>query len=195
MEYLKGCSLRKHMDEKFRKGETFEISRTIKIIILPTCRALAQAHSLGIYHRDLKPDNVIYTEPNRAEIKITDWGLGININKQSMALTGNIGGLGGTPAYCSPEQWFSMGEVDGRTDIFSLGVLFYEMITGKIPLVYESQNTQRRNRPQAPSKINLAISRYLDQCILKMVEFDVANRYQSVWELIIDLESAPDNYS
>ena len=93
---------------------------TINRIILPVCNALAQAHTESIYHRDLKPDNIMYTNSSRSEIKITDGGLEKDINRESIALTAAIGELGGTPGYCAAEQWLSLEDkIDGRVDIFS----------------------------------------------------------------------------
>ena len=97
MEYLSGGSLRKHMEEKFSHGYVFGRKWTINRIILPVCNALAQAHTESIYHRDLKPDNIMYTNSSRSEIKITDWGLGKDVNRESIALTAAIGELGATP--------------------------------------------------------------------------------------------------
>ena len=197
MEYLGGGSLRQHMDEKFSSDEryVFERNWTINRIILPTCNALAQAHSSKIFHRDLKPDNIMYTDPNKAEIKITDWGLGKDINRESLALTAAAGGeIGGTPGYCSPEQWFALDDlIDGRTDIFSVGIIFYEMMTRIRPPSYDN----KMNRPPVdpPSKYHSTISRKLDRCIMKMIDLKPENRQQSIWDLIFDVETLPDNYS
>jgi len=197
MEYLGGGSLRQHMDEKFSSDERYVFERkwTINRIILPTCNALAQAHSSNIFHRDLKPDNIMYTHPNKAEIKITDWGLGKDINRESLALTAAAGGeIGGTPGYCSPEQWFAFDDlIDGRTDIFSLGIIFYEMMTRIRPPSYDN----KMNRPPVdpPSKYHSTISRKLDRCIMKMIDLKPENRQQSIWDLVFDVETLPDNYS
>ena len=197
MEYLGGGSLRQHMDEKFSSDERYVFERkwTINRIILPTCNALAQAHSSNIFHRDLKPDNIMYTDPNKAEIKITDWGLGKDINRESLALTAAAGGeIGGTPGYCSPEQWFAFDDlIDGRTDIFSMGIIFYEMMTRIRPPSYDN----KMNRPPVdpPSKYHSTISRKLDRCIMKMIDLKPENRQQSIWDLIFDVEILPDNYS
>jgi len=197
MEYLGGGSLRQHMDEKFSGNERYVFERkwTINRIILPTCNALAQAHSSNIFHRDLKPDNIMYTDPNKAEIKITDWGLGKDINRESLALTAAAGGeIGGTPGYCSPEQWFAFDNlIDGRTDIFSMGIIFYELMTRIRPPSYDN----KMNRPPVdpPSKYHSTISRMLDRCIMKMIDLKPENRQQSIWDLIFDLETLPDNYS
>ncbi|MFL6357210.1 MAG: protein kinase domain-containing protein [Nitrososphaeraceae archaeon] len=142
----------------------------------------------------LTPAKVGYVVFNSPRIKITDWGLGKDINRQSLALTTRTtdGQIGGTPGYCSPEQWFAFDEVDGRTDIFSLGIIFYEMMTRMRPPSYDDN----MNRPaiEPPSKYHHTISRKLDYCILKMVDLKPENRQQSIWDLIFELETLPDNY-
>ena len=197
MEYLNGGSLRQHMDERFRTEERYVFERrwTINRIMLPVCNVLAQAHSVNIYHRDLKPDNILYTSPDRSEIKIADWGLGKDISRESLALTASSGGqIGGTPGYCSPEQWFAFDDlIDGRADIFSLGIIFYEMMTRKRPPAYDNQ--MKRPSVDTPSKYHSTISRKLDRCISKMIDLKPENRQQSVWDLIYEFETLPDNYS
>jgi len=196
MEYLAGGSLRQHMDEKFDSNDKYVFERkwTINRIILPICNALAQAHSSNIYHRDLKPDNIMYTDPSRAEIRVTDWGLGKDINRESLALTAATGGqIGGTPGYCSPEQWFALGNIDGRTDIFSLGIIFYEMMTRIRPPPYDKE--MKRPIVPLPSKYHTTISRKLDQCLLKMIDMRPENRQHSIWDLITEIETLPDNYA
>lgn len=195
MEYLLGGSLGNHMDDKFKGPYVFHRNWTINSVILPACHALAQAHSAGIYHRDLKPDNILYTSKDRAQIKITDWGLGRDIGRKSIALTASAGQIGGTPGYCAPEQWFALDNIDGRADIYSLGVIFYEMMTGRRPPTYD-QNDTRLKRSKAvdvPSKYHPTITKNLDRCILKMLELHAEKRYQSVWELITEIESLPDS--
>jgi serine/threonine protein kinase len=194
MEYLRGGSLRDHMDDKFKDGYVFQRNWTINNVILPTCHALAQAHSAGIYHRDLKPDNIIYTSNDKAQIKITDWGLGRDIGRKSIALTASLGQIGGTPGYCAPEQWFMFDTIDGRADIYSLGVIFYEMMTGRLPSMYNPRdsNLKRSKVLDPPSKYHPTITKDLDMSILKMLELQAENRYRSVWQLISEIESFPD---
>jgi serine/threonine protein kinase len=170
MEYLGGSSLKDYMAEKFESDEKyfFDIGWAIKTIIIPVCNALAQAHSSNVYHRDLKPSNMMFTDDTKSAIKIADWGLvkignssldsignsdyndtstTVELDRRSLELTAvvNEGSIGGTPDYCSPEQWFATVNdndkiVDGRTDIFSLGVIFYEMLTGRRPPPYDPNN-------------------------------------------------------
>ena len=218
MEYLKGGSLRKYMDEKFNEDRDFVFEPTwvINKIILPICNALAQAHSSNVYHRDLKPDNIIFTDDTKSSIKVADWGLvkGDAIDRESLELTTvtSEGQIGGTPGYCSPEQWFAFNkdEIDGRTDIYSLGILFYEILTRKRPSPYNPNDPSTLKRkgeqqPQpylppstalpinqpfvySPSKFNSNVTDQLDACILKMIQVDPDKRQNSVWDLITELD-------
>jgi serine/threonine protein kinase len=216
MEYLKGGSLRKHMDEKFNEDRDFVFEPTwvISKIILPICNALAQAHSSNVYHRDLKPDNIIFTDDTKSSIKVADWGLvkGDAVDRESLELTTvtSEGQIGGTPGYCSPEQWFAFNkdEIDGRTDIYSLGILFYEILTRKRPSPYnpnDPSTLKRKGEQQphllpsmalpinqpfvySPSKFNSNVTDQLDACILKMIQVDPDKRQNSIWDLITELD-------
>ena len=227
MEYLSGNSLRQYIDEKFSSDEKyyFEIKWTIDRIILPVCNALAQAHSSNIYHRDLKPSNIMFTDATKTTIKITDWGLvkgedyatgssnnsnnsnnasAINLDRKSLELTAiaGEGNIGGTPDYCSPEQWFATVNNntvnnhrlnDGRADIFSLGIILYEMLTRRRPPPYDPNNINKsRSIVEPPSKYNPLVSPQLDQCILKMIDLNPENRQQSIWDLISEIETLPN---
>jgi serine/threonine protein kinase len=236
MEYLGGHSLKEYMVEKFDSDEKyyFDISWTIKTIILPVCNALALVHSSNIYHRDLKPSNIMFTDATRSAVKIADWGLvkiedpyavknddssaapisttsttttttststiATDIDRKSLELTAvaSEGNIGGTPDYCSPEQWFATVNdndkvIDGRTDIFSLGIIFYEMLTRRRPPPYDpNKPNMSRNTVEPPSIYNPSISPSLDQCILKMVELSPENRHQSIWDLISEIETLPN---
>lgn len=197
---------------------------TFRTIILPICNALSQAHSSNVFHRDLKPENILFTNATRTEIKIADWGLvkgqdyNTNnsnhygnkidddkltiIDKESLELTAVVseGNIGGTPDYCSPEQWFATvhkdSTIDARSDIFSIGIIFYELMTGRRPPTYDRNNADV-HRPQVnpPSKYNPTISPELDKCILKMVELNPENRHSSVWDLMSEIETLSDNSS
>ena len=215
MEYLGGNSLKEYMAEKFDNDEKyyFGIGWTISNIVLPVCNALAQAHSSNIYHRDLKPSNIMFTDDTKSSIKIADWGLvkigessdsnssyntstTIDLDRRSLELTAVVseGNIGGTPDYCSPEQWFATVNdndrlIDGRSDIFSLGVIFYEMLTRRRPPPYDPNNPgMSRSVVNSPSEYNSLIPPPLDQCVLKMIDLKPENRQQSIWDLMSEIE-------
>ena len=200
----------------------FDTRWTVRTIILPICNALSQAHSSNVFHRDLKPENILFVNATRSEIKIGDWGLvkGQDFNnrgndadhkrsidslsiidKASLELTAVVaeGNVGGTPDYCSPEQWFATVSgkstpIDGRTDIFSIGIIFYEMMTGRRPPAYDPNNIEiQRPFVNSPSKYNPTISPELDECMLKMIELKPENRQHSIWDLMSEIEILPDN--
>ncbi|CAN5177661.1 hypothetical protein BH18THE2_BH18THE2_35700 [soil metagenome] len=216
MEYLCGNSLKEYMAEKFDNDEKyyFGLGWTISNIVLPVCNALAQAHSSNIYHRDLKPSNIMFTDSTKSSIKIADWGLvkigessdsnsssnpstTIDLDRRSLELTAVVseGNIGGTPDYCSPEQWFATVNdndrlIDGRTDIFSLGVIFYEMLTRRRPPPYDPNNPgMSRSVVNSPSEYNSLIPPPLDQCVLKMIDLKPENRQQSIWDLMSEIET------
>jgi serine/threonine protein kinase len=156
----------------------------------------------------------MFTDDTKSSIKVADWGLvkGDAVDRESLELTTvtSEGQIGGTPGYCSPEQWFAFkkNEIDGRTDIYSLGIVFYEMLTRKRPSPYnpndpstlKKKGEQQLNlqpshalpRSQThvypPSKFNTNVTDELDACILKMIQVDPDNRQNSVWDLITDLD-------
>ena len=205
----------------------FDIKWTINTIILPVCNALAQVHSSNIYHRDLKPSNIMFTDTTKSAVKIADWGLvkiedplavkdvdssaapisavtstttTTDIDRKSLELTAVVseGNIGGTPDYCSPEQWFATVDEndklnDGRADIFSVGIIFYEMLTRRRPPPYDPNKPHKSRRlVEPPSKYNTSISPQLDHCILKMVDLSPENRQQSIWNLISEIKTLPN---
>ena len=120
-----------------------------------------------------------------------------DIDRKSLELTAVVseGNIGGTPDYCSPEQWFATVDdndksIDGRADIFSLGIIFYEMLTRRRPPPYDPNKPHlSRKTVEPPSKYNPSISPQLDQCILKMVDLSPDNRHQSIWDLVSEIET------
>jgi serine/threonine protein kinase len=169
--------------EKVRQGR-LPFSEAVDIA-LQTARALEEAHENGVIHRDVKSANVMLTR--RGQVKLTDFGLA-RLTSQEITLHQ---GLKGTPAYMSPEQIHGE-KADHRTDIWSLGVMTYEMVTGQLPfrgeyrqvLVYAIANEEpeaiSKLRPQTPPELIAAIGRALAK--------DPADRYQHIGEFIADLK-------
>lgn len=124
MPYFKDGSLRDRLMNLNSKGQVYTIKAATGIIYY-LAEALSFAHSQGVIHRDLKPENILF---DGKEPILADWGIGKFIHKKSKVLT--YGGLG-TKSYCSPEQW-ETGNADQRSDIYSLGLIYRELITGSL---------------------------------------------------------------
>lgn len=197
MEFMAGGSLKTKNTEMFKNG-LWSQKWALQNVIFPVLDAMQYAHSHSTYpsyHRDLKPANLLFSD--QSLIKVADWGIGKDINKTSIALT--IGGMG-TPGYCSPEQWFhpsALGEVDQKTDIYSLGVILYEMMTGRIPQVFNSNTGQQLQVPP-PSLFHTSITTKapkLDNAILKMIAVDGTKRYQTIQQVKTELTSIYNSIS
>jgi eukaryotic-like serine/threonine-protein kinase len=197
MELLEGKSLH----QIFQAQAPLDWRRVFKIIG-EMCSSLAEAHAQGIVHRDLKPENV-YLEPRGANlefVKILDFGIakvmrGEAIDPQSPQLTAT-GQTLGTLEYMSPEQLMGKG-LDGRSDVYALGVVAYEMITKRLPFPDAKGpagliTAQLRQTPQPPSKANPSVScpPIADKIILKCLEKDRNNRYADVTALATAVQEA-----
>lgn len=175
MEYLEGQTL----EDMIKHKVNFNFKILAKMIY-QICDALQYAHDQGIVHRDIKPANIMVL-PDYS-IKVMDFGIA-RIESSSMTKTGVAMG---TPNYISPEQ-LSGGKVDGRSDLFSLGVMFYEMMLGQRPfagenltaLIYSIMNKE----PEVPSKINPRIPPLFDMMIQRALQKDPANRYQKARDM------------
>ena len=186
MEFVNGQSLRNFL----KLFETMPFRRGLKITS-QICAGLKEAHKEGVVHRDLKPENLIIdTDGN---VKILDFGIA-----RSIESTGTISGTGavvGTPAYMSPEQ--AEGKpVDGRTDIYALGLVLYEMFTGRRAFAGDTAVTlalkQIREVPQPPRELTPAIPAPVEQVILKCLAKDPSQRFQSVEELEAEIDGQVD---
>ncbi|MFC1553363.1 protein kinase [candidate division KSB1 bacterium] len=181
MEYIEGQTLR----DKIKEGP-LKLKDTIKII-QQIAEGLAAAHEKGIVHRDVKSNNIMLTGKNQA--KIMDFGLA-KIEAGSMVT--RPGTTLGTIAYMSPEQARSES-VDHRSDIFSLGVILYEMITGQLPfkgeyetaMVYSIINVD----PEPLTAVRTGIPMELERIVNKLLAKDPGNRYQNVIELPVDINA------
>ena len=186
----------KYISMDYIKGENLlELIQTSGTLTLATCinltgqicQALKAAHHKGIIHQDLKPQNVMVD--NSGKVYVMDFGLA-----KSLAMAGDRPAktVFGTPRYFSPEQ-ASGEEVDQRSDIYSLGAIMYEMITGTPPFLADTIDGYIHKhlfeRPSPPSKINPAIPPSCEKIILKCLEKKKENRYQNIEAVLLDLES------
>src|SRR5207248_780227 len=151
------------------------------------CEGLEAAHAAGVVHRDLKPQNIMVEKDGH--VVVMDFG--IAHSGQSRGVT-QTGAFLGTPEYMSPEQ-AQTEEVDARSDIFSLGLIFYELLTGKLPFhgktVLETMFKRTKERAIPPAEIEQSIPKGANDIVNKCLEIERERRYQSVTELLRDLET------
>jgi len=183
MELVPGRDLKGLIEERQGLGFGAETVSLMEQI----ARGLAAAHAAGVVHRDLKPQNVLVTPEGQA--KVMDFGIARSLDVTGMTRTGE---MIGTPAYMSPEQ--ARGErVDARSDLFSLGIIFYEMITGQLPFVADSPMAallKRIHEPApSPRKLVADLPEWLNGVVMRCLERDTALRYSSAVELVADLEA------
>ena len=185
MEYLAGTSL----SSELAKGPT-QLSRAVDILE-QMCAALARAHDLGVVHRDLKSDNILLsTRGGRKDfVKILDFGLAHLAMDPRLAPKGAVFG---TPEYMSPEQ--ARGEEAGPpSDLYALGVLFYEMLTGQLPFRSNDRDTllemQRTAPPPKPSAIKPDVLPQAELIVLKLLEKERRKRYQDAHHLHEELKA------
>ncbi len=183
MEYIEGQDLKTILDQK----QKFTPAEAVTIIE-QVCRALDAAHSEGVILRDLKPQNIMVD--HQGKVSVMDFGIARSMEVPGMTQTGV---LVGTPDYMSPEQ--AQGEeLDARSDLFTLGIIFYELLTGRSP--YQAKTTvatllKRTNeRAIPPVELDQTIPRNLSDVVVKCLEIDLQRRYQHALEILQDLEAS-----
>jgi len=183
MEWVDGRLLRQILNEQ-RK---FPAERAIKIA-LQIASALEYIHSHGVVHRDLKPENIMVDAQDR--IKLIDFGIAANVGSRRLTFA-KFSQTMGTPDYISPEQ-VKGKRGDGRSDTYALGVMLYEMLTGKVPFTgsnaFTIMNDRLLNNPVPPREIDPSITPQLQEIIYRAIERDPAKRYQSAREFANDLQ-------
>ena len=183
MEYVDGITLKEYLAENGPLSVNEALDFSIQLV-----SALHHAHRKGIVHRDIKPQNIIVTKDN--VLKVTDFGIARAASTATMKV--DESGFG-SAHYCSPEQ-ASGRYTDAKSDIYSLGVVMYEMLTGKLP--FESDNSVSvaikhiQEEPVPPREINPEIPETVEEVILKAMAKDQTERFQTAGEMLIELNYA-----
>jgi serine/threonine protein kinase len=184
MEYLEGKTLAEVLAKRKKLSEGEAVAYATRI-----CDALEYLHANGIAHRDLKPQNIMVCSDGT--LRLFDFGIARVERARRLTFVGLTPTLG-TPDYISPEQVRGK-RGDHRSDIYSLGAILYEMVTGSTPFEGESpyvvMNARVTGDPEAPRKINLELNPALEEVILHAMERDPRGRYQSAGEMKHDLEN------
>ncbi|GAH47891.1 unnamed protein product, partial [marine sediment metagenome] len=182
MEYVPGEDLKSTV---VRVGQ-LSVGKAVSVA-KQVCEGLIEAHKLGVVHRDLKPQNIMIDK--EGNVRIMDFGIARSLKTKGITAAGI---MIGTPEYMSPEQ-AEMKETDQRSDVYSLGVILYEMVTGRLPFEGDSPLSiamkHKSERPSDPRRLNTQISPELDRVILRCMEKDKKKRYQQAEELYSELDN------
>jgi tetratricopeptide (TPR) repeat protein len=189
MAYVDGKDLHQIISAEGR----LPIPRAVRIT-RQLCLALEAAHSEGVIHRDLKPQNVLVDQED--QVFVSDFGLAKSLEVHASMMTA-VGEVSGTPRYMSPEQVES-GPVDNRSDLYALGLILYEMVTADLPFesdsVLQAMYQRVTQSPKNPKAVNPDLPDYLVNIIMRCLEKDPAQRYQHARDILANLdrgESAP----
>ncbi len=183
MEWVEGRLLRTILNEE----KKLPVEHAVKIT-LGICDALDYMHKRGIVHRDLKPENVMVDADDN--IKLIDFGIAMKEDARRLTFV-NVSSMLGTPDYISPEQ-VKGARGDQRSDIYAMGIMLYEMLTGTVPFVGPNplavMNERLLNEPRAPRALNAEISPELEEILYRALERDPRHRYAMAHEMAWDLE-------
>jgi eukaryotic-like serine/threonine-protein kinase len=183
LEWVEGRLLRQILNEQ----KKLPTERAIRIT-LGLCDALDYIHSQGVVHRDLKPENIM-VGPND-QVKLIDFGIAANAGSRRLTFAKLTEAMG-TPDYISPEQ-VKGKRGDARSDVYSLGIMFYEMLTGKVPFTganpFVIMNERLLNNPIPPREVNPEVSPQLQEIIYRALERDPNKRYPNAHEFALDLQ-------
>jgi eukaryotic-like serine/threonine-protein kinase len=187
MEWVEGTRLREIIDSQGKLPQEVALRITVQI-----CAALDYIHAHGVVHRDLKPDNILIGANN--EVKLLDFGIAGEVGARRLTF-GRLTKSMGTPDYVSPEQ-VKGKRGDPRSDIYSLGVMLFEMITGEVPFggpnAVVAMNQRLLNKPVLPHELESAVTPQLRETIYRALERDPRDRYVTARDFAWDLEH-PDH--
>jgi len=188
MEFVPGEDLKTFI----KRAGQLSIGKTVALVE-QVCEGLAEAHKLGVVHRDLKPQNIMIDTSGNAHIM--DFGIARSLSAEGIT---DAGVIIGTPEYMSPEQ-VEGKDVDQRSDLYSLGIILYEMVTGRVPFQADSAFAvgmkHKSEEPQAPQTINPQIPDSLNRMILRCLEKEKERRFQSVEEILSELKIIKESFA
>jgi len=190
MEHLEGTDL----EAEVSKNGPFEVDRAIRYA-LEVCEALTEAHACGIIHRDIKPENLFLANVGngRQIVKVVDFGLAKRIDTPQRVVTTGPQDSMGSPCYMSPEQITTPHEIDARTDVWSLGVVLYRLLSGAMPFdgttVLEVYARVLNAAPKSLCRLRPDIDAKLDAIVARCLEKDPALRYQTIGDLAAALSA------
>lgn len=188
MEWVPGRLLRSILNEQKKLPIARAVRLTVRIL-----EALEYIHAHGVAHRDLKPENIMVDEsdPEQDRIRLIDFGIAQHAGSRRLTFA-NFSQSMGTPDYISPEQVRGK-RGDARSDLYALGVMLYEMLTGRVPFTgpnpFVIMNDRLLNQPMPPRKLEPAISPQLQEILYRALEREPKNRYQTAQEFAHDLEN------